>query len=234
MNFNEYFRPNRYDNSLFFGGGSKSTTSSASSTSNQVTDQRVAGSEGSVVAGSGASISIESLDAQLADSVVREVGDISSDAIAAVSASSEFVSRAASDSAYSSALSSQAASQVANNALYSQEQTAKAAIEGNTNVSRDALNFGTNISERAIQAGSQLAKDALDFRSDESIAALDFAKQSQQSTNDLIRYTNEQFTSKLANNAGDAPQETVKDIVKWGAVAAAGLGLLYFFNRKGA
>lgn len=196
MIFSPYFRPNHLDGSLFFGGGSKSETKTTSSTSSMVNDNRVAASEGSISAGQGANVTVQTLDANLAEASLREVGNISNDAVKAVSDSAIYLTGAAKS--------------IAADATQKVSDTAGRAIDSNTDVSRDA-----------ISAGSKLASDTLNFRADETTAALDFAKTSQQSTNDLIRYTNEAFTAKLASNAGDAPQETVKQIIKYGALVAA-------------
>ena len=78
------------------------------------------------------------------------------------------------------------------------------------------------------------AKDALDFRADETTSALEFARKAQEDTNNLIRYTNEAFTSKLANNAGDAPQNTVDNIVKYVTIAGTIFGIVALFKNKKA
>ncbi len=122
------------------------------------------------------------------------------------------------------------------------ESISKAAIAGQTTAQRDALMSVDNAVNKSIggisdanKALRDTAYDVLNFRSDETFAALDFAGTSQKQVNDLIRYTNEQFTNKLASNAGDAPQETVQNIVKYVATAAVvgvlAIGAIYAWRK---
>lgn len=186
---------------------SKSSTASTSSTSNQVTDNRVAASEGSISAGSGATVNVQSSDA----AVVKSTGD--------------------------------AISRVAENANDAVSETARAVVGENADVTKAALNAGqanlltaADLGTTAIKANTAVSSDALDFGERALQITTAAANQAQQQTNDLIQRTNEQFTAKLASNAGDAPSAVATDTVKYIAIAAGVviLGLAFFRNNKAA
>lgn len=180
---------------------SKSSQSTSSSTSNQVTDNRVAASEGSVSAGSGANVSIQTTDPQAFDAI----SDIANQA--SVSLTEGF-----------------------SNSAKALENTAGRALEANVDLGTAALDVGqrnletaADLGTTAIGAGVAQTRDALDFGERALQIATASANQNQATTNDLIQRTNEQFTAKLAANAGDAPQQVAQDALKYGAIAVVAL-----------
>lgn len=171
-----------------YKGNSSTQSNPTTTTTTNVTDQRVAASEGSVSAGAGASVNIATLDADLAAKNV--------DAITRIAAS-------ANDTA---------------------EKTATAAIAGNVK----AVDLATDLGKSALSLGGKSVdavvtgqRDALDFSGGVVVEALKAARGSQESANDLIRSTNENFVTKLAANAGEAPTALASDTIKYIAIAAA-------------
>jgi hypothetical protein len=191
-------------------------------------------------------------NADVARSAVGEVSatarDISYTAAEAMTAATEAATRAASDSAYS-------AQKSAESAIAGQVTTARDALNFGTDISRDAfstvesIGFEGQVTARSALKGMEntaydgqvtarsalltnrdVTRDALDFGSDFGDSALNFVSKSQKEQNDLIRYTNEQFTSKLAANSGDAVQNVTKDIVKYGMIAVAVIGIAIYFR----
>jgi 2-keto-3-deoxy-galactonokinase len=158
---------------------SKSQQSTSSATTNQVTDNRVAASEGSISAGSGASVSVQTTDPQAFDAIAS----------------------------------------IANEASASLTEGFSNAAKAVQNTAAHALDANTDVSTTAIGAGVAQTRDVLDFGERALTIATNAANQSQAQTNDLIQRTNEQFTAKLASNAGDAPQQVAQDAIKYGAVA---------------
>lgn len=166
-----------------------------------------------------------------AERAAYEAGQV---ALKSSQAAAAAASSAAYESARASAAASQAAMQSASNALNanvdvsraalsSNERTAQAALYANADALTQAFEFGQN----AQDSVSQAAKAVIDFRSEDTKAALLLAETSQKQAADLLRYGYENFTSKLASNAGDAPQETVQNIVKYVAtMAVAGAALV--------
>jgi len=201
---------------LFHGVAFKGNSSTQSNpvTTNQVTDQRVAASEGSVSAGSGATVSIQSVDADVVGRSVDAVSAIAANANDAMSETTQAAvnatQKAASDSVNASADAARAAAQASTAAVQENADVSKVAIGAVQQQGRDALDFGDNIVGRV----------------------LDNAAKAQQSTNDLIQHTNEQFTAKLASNAGDAPQSTVDNVVKYISIAAGIIGIVAVFRSN--
>jgi len=188
---------------------SKSSQSTSSSTTNQVTDQRAAASEGSIAAGAGATVNVQSTDPQAFDAIEGIANQ------ASVSLTEGF-----------------------SNSAKALENTAGRALDANTDVATAALTTGqrnletaADLGTTAIGAGVAQTRDALDFGERALQIATNSANQSQAATNDLIQRTNEQFTAKLAANAGDAPQAVAQDAIKYGAFALVALvGVLILFR----
>jgi hypothetical protein len=181
---------------------SKSSQATSSSTSTEITDNRVAASEGSISAGSGATVNVESSDP------------------AAIAAAGDAIARVAMS---------------ANDAM---SESAQASIFGNVDVAREALRTGsdqlatvTDLGRDALRYNYGTTADALDFGERALQIATNAANRSQDSTNDLVQRTNEQFTATLARNAGDAPQTVVQDALKYGLIAIAVLGGMVVFLR---
>lgn len=202
------FGPNWiFESGLCLGfSSSKSSTASNSSTTNQVTDQRAAASEGSVAAGAGATVNITNSDT---DAIARlaEVNAITTN-------------------------------EGLSNSLKAAQNIASMGIDSNTAVAREALRTGSDqlatvvgLGSEVVAAGRGQTQDALDFGERALSIATGAANQSQALTNDLIQRTNEQFTAKLAANAGDAPQAVAQDAIKYGALALAGIAALFVFLR---
>lgn len=243
------------EGSIVLGSGSSGQVSVV----NQTTDY------GAIAAAGDAVSAISQASADATNSALRAVSDASYDAnqtaqasVAAseraayeagrvAAASAEAAAQAASDAAYQSSQASAAAAasaqRAASDALATNESVSKAALSSNEGVARDALATVEGVSGTAIdsvnRANQSLANttaDVLNFRSKDTEDALALVANVQQSTNDLIRYTNEQFTAKLASNAGDAPQETVQQIVKYVAtlavVAAAVVGFAFAAKKS--
>lgn len=176
----------------FFGrcakGNSSTQSNPTTTTTTNVSDQRVAASEGSVSAGAGASVSIQSSDA--------ETTKANLDAITRIAATANDTT----------------------------EKTATAAITGNVK----AVDIAAELGKAALSLGGESVKavttgqrDALDFGSGVVVEALKAARGSQESANDLIRATNENFVGHLASNAGPAPTALAGDTIKYIAIAAA-------------
>jgi len=199
---------------LFHGLACKgnSSTQANPTTSNQVTDQRVAASEGSVSAGSGATVNIESSDA----AVVTATGDaISRVAMSANDAVSE-----------SARVSVNATAKAAGDALNANVDVSRAALDTGRAVFQESAELGRS----AITAVQSQGRDALDFGDNIVSKVLDNAAAAQQSTNSLIQRTNEQFTAKLAGNAGEAPQALAGDVVKYVTIAAGIVAAVLLFR----
>lgn len=180
---------------------SKSSQSTASSTSNQVTDNRVAASEGSISAGSGANVSVTSTDPEAFDAITS----IANNATASLT-------------------------EGFSNSAKALQNTAESAFE----FGAVALDSNVELGTTAIGAGVAQTRDALDFSERALTIATNAANRSQESTNDLIQRTNEQFTAKLASNAGDAPQQVAQDAIKYGALAVvAVIAAVLLFRPSG-
>lgn len=250
--------------------GNSSTQSNPSSTTN-IDDTRTAGSEGSIVLGSGSSGQVQVVNQDVSADVVERLGqqnaDVANEALRQVSQAAVDTSRAASDAAAAASRdasiaasdSARAASDAAKAAVDAQERTSYESGQVVKGVADTALNVTGDIASKALDANravtgdalisidkavnssigavsdanrslSQTTSDVLNFRSKDTEDALKLVADVQQSTNDLIRYTNEQFTQKLASNAGDAPQNTVDNIVKYVTIAGTLLGAFALFR----
>jgi len=85
----------------------------------------------------------------------------------------------------------------------------------------DVFGQASNVVSNANDNSTTLARDALDF-----------AKSTQSNTNDLVRYTNEQFTSRLASNAGIAPTSAADNMVKYLTIGATVIGIALAIKSK--
>lgn len=176
--------------------------------------------------------------ADASERVAYEAGQVSLKAAQAATAAAE---KAAYESSRASAAAAASAQKAASDALMSNEAISRASLSANVSVTRDALFSVDNAVNKSIggisdanKALKDTAYDVLQFRATETTEALDFAGAAQKQAADLIRYTNEQFTSKLANNAGDAPQATVEKIVTAVAVGAVVIAGLFLFRGRRA
>jgi len=228
--------------------GNSSTQSNPSSTNN-IEDTRTAGSEGSIVLGSGSSGQVQVVNQDVSADVVERIGqqnaDLANNAVREVSFAAVDSARAASDSAAASAAATERASYEAGRVVQGVSETAlnananvvSKALDTNRAVTGDALvsvdkavNASIGAVSDANRALANTATDVLNFRSKDTESALALVADTQRSTNDLIRYTNEQFTQKLASNAGDAPQNTVDNMVKYVTIAGTILGAVALFR----
>lgn len=235
-----------------------SSTQSNPDNSQRIADSRTAASEGSISTGSGSSgnVSIESSDANVTRATGDAIASVAESGQRTAQAAVDSVARAASDAAYSSAQASAAASQAAANAATDAANAAqrattdavnanvdvsRAALSANTDALSQAFGFGTDTVNKSIggisDANKQIAnisQGVLDFRSQDTAAALDLVKSTQEDTNALIRYTNEQFTQKLSDNTGVAPTTAADNMVKYVTIAASiiGIGVAFYSLRK--
>lgn len=173
-----------------------SSTQSNPTTTTDVTDQRVAASEGSVSAGSGASVSISTQSSDAA--TVKAAGD--------------------------------AISRIAETATEENSGVASAAISGNVTAIQEAADLG----KTAILAVQSQGRDALDFGDSIVQKAINAATTSQQSANDLIQHTNDDFTSRLVQNSGEAPIALADNLVKYGALAVGAIVVVYLLKSNKA
>lgn len=201
--------------------GNSSTQSNPVNTT-AVTDQRVAASEGSVSAGAGATVSVVQ-------------GDI--DAVSRIAASSNDTAEKISTESILAATDQTRA------AVGAVSDTARVAVQENSDVSKaaigavkaqgaDALAFGHDIFSDASALVSHQGDSAFDFAKDIAASAFDNAKQTQQSANELVQRTNDSFTAKLAANAGDAPQALADNVVKYVSIAAGIIGIVAVFRSS--
>lgn len=203
----KFFLPENF--LAFYGFGfssSKSAQSTTSSTTNQVTDQRAAASEGSIAAGAGATVNVTTAD---------------TDAIARLAE----IQSATTSEGLDNTL--KAVQNITGEAIGGNVDVTREALRTGS----DQLATAADLGRRAIEAGVYQTGDALDFGERALQIATNAANQSQATTNDLIQRTNEQFTATLARNAGDAPQTVAQDAIKYGAIALGILGAALFFLR---
>ncbi len=220
-----------------------SSTQSNPSSENNINDTRTAGSEGSIVLGSGSSGQVQVVNQDVSADVVERLGaqnaDLANSAIQAVANTAVDTARAATESveraSYEAGRVVQGVSETALNAnkdVVSKALDTNRAVTGDALVSVDkAVNASIGAVSDANRALSNTTADVLNFRSKDTEDALSFAAEAQKQTNDLIRYTNEQFTQKLASNAGDAPQNTIDNVVKYVTIAGTILGAVALFRQ---
>lgn len=95
---------------------------------------------------------------------------------------------------------------------------------------RDIGYEGQVTARSALVNNRESFRDVLDFGAGTQGLAFDAFNKAQQSQNDLIRYTNEQFTSKLAANSGDAVQNVTQNIFKYGMIAVGVIGVAFIMR----
>jgi hypothetical protein len=191
-----------------------SSTQSNPTTSTDITDNRVAASEGSISAGSGASVSVQSVDA--------ETVGVAADAIARVAESANDTAEKISQSAVSGAVDA------ARTATMESADVAKAGFDTVESQGRDALDFG----RVAVEAVQSQGRDALDFGESLAQTAIKAAQTSQESANSLIAKTNDQFTARLVQNSGEAPTALADNVAKYIAVAVGIVGVAYVLKSS--
>lgn len=201
------------EKSLRYCKGNSSTQSNPT-TSTDITDNRVAASEGSISAGSGASVSVQSVDA--------ETVGVAADAIARVAESANDTAEKISSAAIGGAVDA------ARTSVMENADVSKAALSTVESQGRDALDFG----RVAVEAVQSQGRDALDFGESLAQTAIKAARDSQQSANDLISKSNEQFTARLVQNSGEAPTALADNVAKYIAVAVGIVGVAYVLKNS--
>jgi hypothetical protein len=195
-----------------------SSTQSNPSTTNSVTDNRVAASEGSVSAGSGATVNIQNTDAD----AISRIAESSNDALQEV----------ANTAVIAGIQQTNISAGVAKTAIEENADVSKLALNTSVDQSRAALDFGTDVTKQAIGGIVTGQRDALDFGSDALELVLSEQRGAREDTNALIRSTNEQFIGKLAANAGEAPTTLADNTVKYITIASGIIGLALLFKSS--
>lgn len=134
MNHHDFFRLNRRSGKCLAFHKGNSSTQSNPTTQSSVTDNRVAGSEGSVVAGSGATIIKNDVSAEAIKSSNDAIMSIANHATSATLEAAKSATGVASD-----------------------------AIMGNVNATQAALNSNTDVSSKALDTTGTALRDVLDF-----------------------------------------------------------------------
>lgn len=219
--------------------GNSSTQSNPVNTT-QVTDQRVAASEGSVSAGAGATVSVVQGDIDAVSKIAQHANDTGeSIAKESILAATDQTRAAVGANADVSRTAIQENADVSKAALGTVAQQGRDALDFGTKAveavraqGQDALTFGHDIFSNASALVSHQGDSAFDFAKDVAASAFDNAKQTQQSANELVQRTNDSFTAKLAANAGEAPQALADNVVKYVSIAAGIIGIVAVFRKK--
>lgn len=78
----------------------------------------------------------------------------------------------------------------------------------------------TSVAIRAIDSGESV-----------SLEGLKRAQSTIEQANGVLERVSQTYAQNLARNAGDAPQTVTQDLIKWGAVAALGIGAFLFLKK---
>lgn len=177
----------------------------------------------------------------------KAASDISYNNTQALKAAADAAASGAREANITARVAADAIQRAASDSSYATAEAAKASVAANQKVSSDALFANVDVSRAALSVtgdtirqandnAASLAKDVLDFRSEDTKLALTTFKELQQDANNLIRQTNEKFTSGLVQNNGPAATAVSDNIAKYVTIAAAviGLGIAFSSSKKSA
>jgi hypothetical protein len=207
-----------------------SSTQSNPNNSQTVQDSRVGASEGSIVAQTGASVTVQNLSADVIAANDAALASVAQSSAETSRAALDGMRAASSDSSYSSSLSAQAAARSASDSAYSSADVAKTAIAGAGNNLVDALGFGRDIYNASVNSNEYANDNVASIAK----AALGFANTNQASVNDLIQHTNDSFTQKLVANQGLAASSLQDNFGKYAVIGAVivVVGIIFIASKK--